>query len=287
MLLEEYDEQSLIEPEIDDIDIGDYGDPAFVSEYVDDIFRNLLHREKKDTLPVDYLDIQPELKPRHRDILVEWMCEVNLSLKMTSETLLSSVHLVDQVLSTRGVSRKKVQLLGAGAILIAAKFEELRGPRVKDLEYICCNAYTHEEFVEVERLILDQVGWDLAWASPLYFLRRWSKAAMSDSQTHTLSKYLLELSVTSSTLSSFRPSVLAASAVWLARRMVDSTAHCPWNANLKHYSGFHENDLFNCVMALNQCLRNHQNRAELSTIYIKYSSPKLYSVARIPPVESL
>lgn len=41
--------------------------------------------------------------------------------------------------------------------------------------------------------ILNTLGFDICHPTPIHFLRRFSKAARSDSECHTLAKYLTEL----------------------------------------------------------------------------------------------
>lgn len=58
-----------------------------------------------------------------RSILVDWMVEVQESFELNHETLYLAVKLVDRYLMKNFVKKCELQLVGATAICIAAKFD--------------------------------------------------------------------------------------------------------------------------------------------------------------------
>lgn len=87
-----------------------------------------------------------------RATLVDWLVQVHMKFKLLPETLFITVNLIDRFLSVRmGIEKDQIQLLGVSASLIAAKYEEIYPPTVKDFIYITKKAYTHEQIVEMER----------------------------------------------------------------------------------------------------------------------------------------
>ena len=58
-----------------------------------------------------------------RAILVDWMVEVQESFELNHETLYLAVKLVDRYLMKHTVRKSELQLVGATAICIAAKFD--------------------------------------------------------------------------------------------------------------------------------------------------------------------
>ena len=87
------------------------------------------------------------------------------------------------------VTRSKLQLVGVAAMLVAAKYEEIYAPEVKDFVYITDRAYTEKEILKMEIKILSVLNFDLGRPLPLHFLRRASKAGGVEAITHTLAKY--------------------------------------------------------------------------------------------------
>ena len=282
---EEYEPMSVdfANMSLEDIDSVDSHDPQFVTEYVSDIYEYLREKEVTVKIPESYMEnFQKELLPRHRDVLINWICEVYLQLKLLSETLFLAVDIVDRLLSVRTVIKRKLHLVGLGALMIASKFEETYAPSLKDLRFCSENAYTEDEMLRVERVILNALDFNLCIPSPLMFLRRYSKAARSDTLTHTLSKYLTELSVVSYAMIKYLPSQIAAASVYIARRM--ENIQPLWHSTLVHYSSYKVEDIIDCAITLNELLIAEHTKGT-GAIYRKYSSKKLLSVARIQPAQ--
>lgn len=74
------------------------------------------------------------------------------------ETLFLTVNLIDRFLERCTVVRKKLQLVGLTAMLLACKYEEVSVPIVDDFVLISDKAYTRREVVDMviflKRLLL-------------------------------------------------------------------------------------------------------------------------------------
>jgi cyclin B len=128
--------------------------PQNVAEYVQDIY-GLLGRHEGHHLPRhNYMDSQADLNPKMRAILVDWLVEVHMKYKLRLETLFLTVNLIDRSLDQRQTMRQKLQLVGVAAMLIASKFEEINPPEISDFVYITDNAYTKEDILQMEVVIL-------------------------------------------------------------------------------------------------------------------------------------
>ena len=58
---------------LEDIDEFDATEPQFATEYVKEIFEYLRKKEIEDKVPHDYMRSQADIRPRYRDVLVDWM----------------------------------------------------------------------------------------------------------------------------------------------------------------------------------------------------------------------
>jgi len=277
-------------PSIEDIDIEDAGNPQLVVEYVQDIYNYLRHVEKVQSIKSEYLSGQNEILPKMRSVLVDWLIGVHLQFHLLQETLYTTVAIIDRFLQVEigkgTVSRSKLQLVGVAAMLVAAKYEEIYAPEVKDFVYITDRAYTEREILKMEVKILSVLNFDLGRPLPLHFLRRASKAGGVESVTHTLAKYIMELSLGSYAMVSTSPSMLASSALALSMRLLEtpSTLTSVWSPTLEHYTKYDINSMMPTIRTLAVLLHNAPTN-KLATVYQKYSNKKFLKIARIPALE--
>lgn len=96
-----------------------------------------------------------------RAILVDWIIDVHAKFKLLPETLFLTINLIDRYLSRQKVSRSKLQLVGVASMLISTKYEEIYPPTIKDLVFITDNAYTKENILNMEMLILTSLDFDV------------------------------------------------------------------------------------------------------------------------------
>jgi len=68
------------------------------------------------------------------------------------ETLYLTVNLIDRFLAIQPVVRKKLQLVGVTAMLLASKYEEVSVPVVEDLVLISDRAYSRQEVLQMVRI---------------------------------------------------------------------------------------------------------------------------------------
>jgi len=266
----------------EDIDVHDMDDPQAVVEYVNEIYEHMMEKEK-DSVDPNYMNNQSEINEKMRAILVDWLVEVHRMFKLLPETLFLSIGIIDRYLSlTASVARDKLQLVGVTAMLIASKYEEIYAPECNDFVYISDGAYTKQQILKMEQLVLNALNFNLTHPSPLHFLRRYSKAAMSDYTLHTLCKYIIELMLIDVKMLKFPTSLVAAGSVYLARAMTGKTLL--WTPTLEHYSKYGESPVRECALEMNELLKKAQ-KSSLKAIRKKYALPKFGQVAEILLVE--
>lgn len=105
-----------------DFDAANAADPYQVSEYAMDIFDYFRAREN-DCRIVAYMAKQLDLNASMRVQLVDWMVTVHECFGLNHDTLYSAVKYVDMFLNKKTVKRANLQLLGAGALFIASKYD--------------------------------------------------------------------------------------------------------------------------------------------------------------------
>lgn len=234
-----------------DLDEEDADDPLMVSEYVGEIFTYLGELEVK-TLPRQYLDNHTHIKPKMRLILVDWLVEMHMRFRLLPETLFLAINVMDRFMLMEVVQIDKLQLLATGSLFIAAKYEEVFSPLVKNYAYFTDGSYTEEEILQAEKYILTVLDFELNYPNPMNFLRRISKADDYDVQLRTLGKYLLEITVIDYRYIGMLPLVCAAAAMYVSRLILQKLP--VWTGNLIHYSGYRPSELRQCVELMVQYL---------------------------------
>jgi hypothetical protein len=64
---------------------------------------------------------------------------------------------MDRFLQDNVVVRNRLQLVGVTAMMIASKYEEIYPPEMRDFVYICDNAYTKQQILDMEQLMLEKL----------------------------------------------------------------------------------------------------------------------------------
>ncbi|CAD6233712.1 unnamed protein product [Miscanthus lutarioriparius] len=261
-----------------DVD-NDYEDPQLCATLASEIYMHLREAETKKRPSTDFMEtIQKSVNPSMRAILIDWLVEVAEEYRLVPDTLYLTVNYIDRYLSGNEIDRQRLQLLGVTCMLIAAKYEEICAPQVEEFCYITDNTYFRDEVLEMETSVLNYLKFEMTAPTPKCFLRRFARAAQAcdeDPALHLefLANYITELSLLEYNLLSYPPSLVAASAVFLARYVLQPTKY-PWNSTLAHYTQYKPSELSDCVKALHR-LFSIGPGSNLPAIREKYSQHKV------------
>lgn len=96
------------------------------------------------------------------------------------ETLFLTVNLIDRFLESQMVIRKKLQLVGVTAMLLACKYEEVSVPIVEDFVLISDKAYSRKDVLDMEKSMVNSLQFNFSVPTPFVFMKRFLKAAQSD-----------------------------------------------------------------------------------------------------------
>merc|ERR1740116_376490 len=89
-----------------------------------------------------------------RAATVDWLVEALEKLHLSVETLFLTVSIFDRFLARRKVRPERLQLVGVAAALVAAKFEEVCPPEVRDFVFATRHACTKEAILDMEVRLL-------------------------------------------------------------------------------------------------------------------------------------
>jgi G2/mitotic-specific cyclin 2 len=97
--------------------------PREVEPFAGEIFAHISSLQEEFVPGERFMSWQRELTTEMRAMLVDWMVDVHAKFRLGPESLFLAVNVLDRYLGLRQVTRKRFQLCGACALLIAAKFE--------------------------------------------------------------------------------------------------------------------------------------------------------------------
>ncbi|EJW84105.1 cyclin domain-containing protein [Wuchereria bancrofti] len=184
--------------------------------YDADIYLYMRYRELKLCPSGDFLEFQEEICGEVRHLLVEWICDSAREFNLSTESLHMAVSIVDRVLNTLQCPREKLQLLGAAALLLAAKFEEIYPPEVKEFARITAYTFHETEIIRMERIVFARVEYQLLAPTSWWFASRLVRMAHVPRIIYCMMRYLLELALLDHTFLDFRPSVVGAASFFLS-----------------------------------------------------------------------
>eukprot|EP00854_Cymbomonas_tetramitiformis_P003751 gene3751-4690_t len=225
-------------PELPDIDAADRENPLAVTAYVNDIYA--YYRRVETQISPDYMAEQTDINDRMRAILVDWLVEVHLKFKLMPETLYLTTNLIDRYLAKDNVTRKNLQLVGVTAMLLAAKYEEIWAPEVRDFVYISDKAYTKVQILAMEKTMLRSLGFNLTVPTPYHFMFRYLKAAGADKKCELLTMFFAELAMPEYSMLKYSSSLLSAAAVYTALVTLGEPCFPP---ALKAHCGYTEEEI--------------------------------------------
>lgn len=215
-------------------------------EYGADIVAHLRERETVFILPEDFLE-QNSVTESMRSILVDWLVQVQHHLKFSQESLYLTIAMLDNILDKRDIEPDKLQLVGTTSFWIASKVEEYYPVDLSKLVHLMENSSKAHHIVQMEKIMLRILEFNVYFPEPMVFLFRFARAASrpNDSTFMETAQYLIDSFIIHVEFSATAPSQLAAGAVLASLHLfsapeVEDTDSPPdlWSDTLVHYSGY-------------------------------------------------
>ena len=227
----------------------------------------------------DYMKIQSEISDKTRAILVDWLVSQHCTFKFTPETLFLCASLLDRFLAIEPLPKSKVQLLGLAALLVACKYEEVQIPSVGHFLEMMDSGYTSAELLDMERRILMRLDFHITRPSAYTFFTRAVSLLQEDAVTVHLAQYLLELTLVEYSFLGFKPSLIACTALYLARKLRVRGGQL-WPEALEKQFNYKEMDLQKCGKALFRVWQSAETYV-LQAVRTKFASGVYHEVARM------
>ncbi|RSL42513.1 hypothetical protein CEP54_015458 [Fusarium duplospermum] len=245
-------------------------------EYLEDVFKHLRDIEAcldigniaTKTLPnASLISIQPEVKWFMRPYLLDFLIELHAAFGLLPETLFLAVNLLDRYCSKQMIYRKYYQLVGCTALLISAKYNDIKRqvPTIHELNDACDGLYDVGMFTQMELHILDTLDWMIGHPTACFFSQIivMAKQEREDREIEHMAAYVREIALYHRDYVSIRPSVMAQASLTLAKTILSriKIGNAEWN------------------VAKYMLLSNHL-RSPSSSLIRKYSTPALSQVSQ-------
>jgi hypothetical protein len=197
-------------------------------------------------------------------------------------------------------------------MLLAAKIEEVKPPSADDFVYISDSSYTRQQIINMEMTICGVLSFHLQCVTPHQFLPRLLRASSAsrlslvpgkcfirDEVLEVMVQYLLDLSLLSYDLVRQKPSLVAASAVYLARATLGRRENVKipvtrptyrqlnmpirrnegfWSDTLEYNTGFNVYDLEDTVLAIHE-LHSKAETSDLKSAFSIFRATKYKKIA--------
>lgn len=251
-----------------------------LSHHIKNISLHLIASENKCSIKEDYFKKkQKQVDNKMREVLIDWLIEVHNRYRMRDETIFLAVRLIDKYLSLKSIEYNRFQLLGTSSLMIAAKYEEIYPPKVKDFVYICANAYTRRDVLDMESEILRMMNFDLVFPTSIQFFGFLQKIYNFDKMIKHFVHYILYGSLIFNSFIQSNPRLLAYSSVIMA------------NKAFKNYEGikrfkqtlgyeFKDSDVNYCIFQIYNMLLDLK-KSELTALRTRFSTDKYLNIAQI------
>ncbi|XP_044759534.1 G2/mitotic-specific cyclin-A-like [Coccinella septempunctata] len=250
-------------------------------EYSEEILKCLKEQESEALPRADYMEKQPHITWTMRSVLVDWLACVADEYNLSEDTLYLAVNYIDRFLSKISVIREKLQLVGASAMLIAGKMEEIYPPMPKEWAFLTSDSYTTRQVIKMEQLIIKVLDFKLVSPTSYMFVRKFCEDHKFDKITTNLAMYLTELVLLEGDhYLNFKPSEIAAASILSAR--FNLMKPVLWPKDIEKSSGYTIKHLSPIVKAQSATLKDSPHKAQ-QTIQEKYKGQKFSRVALLKP----
>jgi len=258
-------------------ELFDFDDAQGLAEYMPDLYMGLKSGEAKVKVCSNFLHRgPPHINAQMRAILVDWLLEVHLKYRLQPVTLFLAVNILDRYLQANTVDKRILQLVGAVSLMLAAKFEEINPPEMKDITYVCDNAFTMKDTLQMETKVITSLAFNLTVPTAAHFIDLYQRANRCDKKHCFVVQYLLELTLGEAGMIGELPSKVAAAATLLSNRLLSREA-C-WPDAMSSYTGYGEAMLENVVQKMRQLLSSARTN-NLQAVFRKFSRECFGSVA--------
>lgn len=258
-----------------DVDAGIHELIASINDLdgADSQFENLRSLELNNPPP----SLPLHIDPKSRAYCVDCVIDAAEKLRSKRSTLHLAVSYFDRYLSRNDVVIADLRLVGLACLLVAASRSDGGVRDRSQLDWysrrLCQGTIRRGDLVRTAASVLRTLGHEAAAVTAWSFLKKFVGGGGGEAELKSMSSYIAEVSLLSSEMLRFSPSMVAASSVFLAQYVLEPARKKPWEGAM-----YRPSDLRECVAALHECCYGRRSYY-LPAVTIKYSKKKYAYVA--------
>lgn len=206
------------------VDLENIARPQYAAQYAERICLHAQEAEERMRIDPDRLTAAQGgsgVTAENRAALVRWMTWLHHHTASLDETLYMAIYYLDVMLTSQPVAIERLELLGVVCFWMAAKMNEVHPLTADELRDQCTQAYTREQFLELESEIFRGLSVNLQYPSTVTFLRRYLQAIHANEMLANCANFLCEISLLAFELNQFSRSTLAVVLVLAAAAGLD------------------------------------------------------------------
>ncbi|KPP76912.1 G1/S-specific cyclin-E2-like [Scleropages formosus] len=144
----------------------------------DDVWIKMLNKDLKYIHDKSFMKQNPNLQPKMRSILLDWLLEVSEEFSFHRETFYLAQDYFDRFMMTQDcVDKNCLQLIGITALFIASKVEEIYPPKLQDFAYLTDGSCLVDEIKLMELIMLKALNWEIRPETVISWLKLYIQVA--------------------------------------------------------------------------------------------------------------
>ena len=183
-------------------------------------------------------------------IIINWLTNICMHYTLVDDVLFMSVNIFDRYV-VKNEKETRLPLVAITALLIAYKFEiGYDDINIEKCRYLCDVRYSYNSIIDMQKLILLNVEFDINVPTSLKFLELYLSLTDTSEQIKTKATYYLKLSLKDVNMREYSNSIIASAAFYIS----DDENTC--NDKLSIFTGCSSSDFYKCVRELKNIRKN-------------------------------
>lgn len=250
--------------------------PQEVAEYQSTIYEYLKRQGCIPVAQADYMSKQRDVSIKMRAILIDWLIDVHIKFKLLPQTIFMTVNLIDRYLSIQEITRQHLQLVGITSLMVICKYEEIYPPLIKDYISVCDNAYTKDQILEMESLMIKTLNFEMTVVSAYVFLEYLQLKIQMEPKEFVFARYILENSLFDLNCLRYGNLIIVTGAIFLVNKIFKRGS---WKSGCEQATGISEVIVKQCAKDLFHTMQKAE-ALTLTALKRKFSTPEFFEVSK-------